>query len=166
MELQNQNREPSPFLPHPGASHHEASSRRVNSLIVVASARPWKIPTPSLSSCTTPSRAPTRTAFVLGLPRFRLTQNAKPSPQMRTIRFPSGLHLLAPSSLGLPNRRSSFCPTKSPLPPTLCTSTLKPSWSQSPSPPIHTPMRPISWLLKECVLSESHKASSILTDSI
>jgi len=57
-------------------------------------------------------------------------------------------------------------PHQKPLPPTLCTSTLKPSCSQSPPLPINTPRRPISRLLKECVLSESHKTSSILTDSI
>ena len=57
-------------------------------------------------------------------------------------------------------------PHQKPLPPTLCTSTLKPSCSQSPPLPIHTPRRPISRLLKERVLSESHKTSSILTDSI
>lgn len=55
---------------------------------------------------------------------------------------------------------------KKPLPPTLCTSSLKPSGSRSPSLPIHTPQRPISRLLRECVLSESYKTSSVLTDSI
>ena len=56
-------------------------------------------------------------------------------------------------------------PHQKPLPPTLCTSALKPSCSQSPSLPIHTPQRPVSRLLRECVLSESFKTSSILTDS-
>jgi len=53
-----------------------------------------------------------------------------------------------------------------PLPPTLCTSALKPSCSRSPSLPIHTPPRPISRLLREHVLSESCKTTSVLTDSI
>lgn len=57
-------------------------------------------------------------------------------------------------------------PHKKPLPPTLCTSALKPSCLRSPSLPIHTPQKPISRLLRECVLSESCKTSSVLTDPI
>ena len=55
---------------------------------------------------------------------------------------------------------------KRPLPPTLCTSSLKPSCSRSPSLPIFTSQRPISRCLRECVLSESYKTSSVLTDPI
>jgi hypothetical protein len=57
-------------------------------------------------------------------------------------------------------------PHKKPLPPTLCTSALKPSCSRSPSLPIHTPQRPLSRLLREHILSESCKTSSVLTDPI
>lgn len=57
-------------------------------------------------------------------------------------------------------------PHKKPLPPTLCTSALKPSCSRSPSLPIHTPQRPLSRLLREHILSESYKTSSVLTDPI
>ena len=55
-------------------------------------------------------------------------------------------------------------PHKSPLPPTLCTLALTPSHSRSHSIPIRTPRRPILQLLRECVLSESYKTSSTLTD--
>lgn len=65
-----------------------------------------------------------------------------------------------------PRTPKLLLPHQKPLPPTLCTSALKPSCSQSPSLPIHTPQRPISRLLRERVLSESCKTSSILTDSI
>ena len=57
-------------------------------------------------------------------------------------------------------------PHKKPLPPTLCTSALKPSCSRSPTLPIHTPQRPLSRLLREHILSESYKTSSALTDAI
>ena len=68
--------------------------------------------------------------------------------------------------LQLPRTPKLLLPHQKPLPPTLCTSVLKPSCSQSPSLPIHTPQRPISRLLRERVLSESYKTSSILTESI
>lgn len=58
-------------------------------------------------------------------------------------------------------------PHKKPLPPTLCTSALKLSCSQSPSLPIpHIPQRPLSRLLREHILSESYKTASVLTDPI
>jgi hypothetical protein len=65
-----------------------------------------------------------------------------------------------------PRTPKLLLPHQKPLPPTLCTSALKPSCSQSPSLPIHAPHRPITRLLRERVLSESYKTSSILTGSI
>lgn len=66
----------------------------------------------------------------------------------------------------LPPRPPNLLPHKKPLPPILCTSVLKPSCSRSPSLPIHTPQRPLSRLLREHILSESFKTSSVLTDPI
>jgi len=99
------------FLP-PGASHHEVSVRRVNSLTVVASARPWMIQTQSPNP-TTRSRELTTTAFVLGLLRFPPMLNVNLATKTRTIRFPSDLHPPASSNLNPREHQSSSSLTKS-----------------------------------------------------